>query len=113
MATEQPKAKPPKPAPRSPWMPPPWTKADAYALQALARGEASPDMQRRALEWIIQQAAATYDEPYRPGGVEGERDTTLSLGRAFVGRQIVKLLNLNLAKIPNDDPRANPVEPRT
>lgn len=81
------------------WLPPDWEKSDAYALQALNRGDATVDQQRRALKWIIEQAAATYDMSYRP---ESQRDTDFALGRAFVGQQIVKLLKLNLALIKGE-----------
>lgn len=74
-------------------------EADAAALQALARGMASTDQQKRALAWIIEKAAATYDFPYRPGSVEGERDTLIALGRMFVGQQIVGLLKLKLGTL--------------
>lgn len=112
---------PPKPAPRrtrtptnadlleaSPWLPAQYDLADASALQALARGEATPDMQKRALRWIIDRAADTYGFSYRPGA--NDRDTNLALGRQFVGQQIVKLLNVNLAALRRSEPRADPPE---
>lgn len=86
------------PSPR-PWMPPDWDKADAGALKALSRGDASPDQQKRALGYVINALAGTYDMTYRP---ESDRDSAFAEGRRFVGLQIVKLLNLNLEKIPND-----------
>ena len=82
-------------------------------MQALERGEATKDQQARALRWVIVAAAATYDMPYRPGAEDGRRDTDFALGRMFVGQQIVKLIRMNLAAIPNEDPRADPVEPQT
>lgn len=75
--------------------PAPWTKAEAKALKLLSTGEADERQQKRALDWIIKQAALTYDQPYRPGGEEGGRDTTFACGRMFVGQQIVKLINLD------------------
>ena len=119
--TEQPRRPPPKPAPRrtstpsnqdllqaSPWLPPPYDLADVSALQALARGDADPEMQRRALRWIIDRVADTYGFPYRPGA--NDRDTNIALGRQFVGQQIVKLLNINLATLRRTEPRADPPE---
>lgn len=106
--TEQPRRKRPLAAAQqhAPWLPVPYELAHVSSLQALERGEASPEQQRRALDWIIRLASGTYDFPYRPGGSDGERDTNLALGRMFVGQQIVKMLRLNLAKLrrePNAD----------
>lgn len=78
------------------WLPPEWQLADAAALQALERGEADAHQQQRALRWIIERAAATYDMPFRPGGDGGSRDTDFACGRMFVGQEIRKLLKINL-----------------
>jgi hypothetical protein len=83
----------------APWKPPSFEPADAAALQALARGSATMDQQKRALNWIVHNACATYDLAYRPGAGDGERDTSFALGRQFVGQQIVKLLNLKIGLI--------------
>lgn len=87
----------------SPILPPAWDLADASAIQALHRGEATPDQQQRALKWIIESAAGTYDMPYRPGGDDGNRDTLFALGKQFVGQQVVKLLKLNLSALRRND----------
>ena len=84
----------------APWLPCSWDIADVAAIQALQRGDASADQQRRALAWIINSACATYDLSYRPGGQDGDRDTAFALGRAFVGQQIVKVMKLALTKLP-------------
>lgn len=84
----------------APWLPADWDIADASAIQALQRGDASAEQQRRALGWIINTAAGTYDLSYRPGGQDGERDTAFALGRVFVGQQIVKLMKISLTKLP-------------
>lgn len=47
-----------------------------------------------ALNWIIHKAAKTYDNPFRPGGHDGERASCFASGRMFVGQQIVKMINL-------------------
>lgn len=81
-------------AEHAPWKPPAYEDADATALQALARGTANPDQQKRVLDWIVTKACGTYDFPYRPGGED--RDTNIALGRMFVGQQIVKLLKIKI-----------------
>ena len=92
----------------APWQPAPYEIADVTALQALVRGDASPDMQKRAIDWIIRSACGTYDFAYRPNS---ERDTSLALGRQFAGQQIVKLLRLNPAGLRRSEPNADPPEP--
>jgi hypothetical protein len=76
--------------------PPDWKKHHAAGLQAMSRGDATPEQQKAVLDWIINHACLTYDMPYIP---ESSRDTDFFLGRVFVGQQIVKLLNLNLLSI--------------
>lgn len=82
----------------APWKPPRYELAVASAFQALARGDADKSQQQRALKWLIEDLAGTYDFSYRPGP-NGERDTTLAEGRRFVGLQVVKLLKLNVGLI--------------
>lgn len=74
--------------------PPAYDETISAALRALADGVAVAGQQRKALDWIIQQAARTYDLSYRPGGTDGERDTAFHEGRRFVGLQIVKVMKL-------------------
>lgn len=81
----------------APWKPAPYEIADAYAIQALLRGEADAVMQQRALKWIIEVACDTYGMSFRPGAEEGRRDTDFAEGRRFVGTQIVKMTRLNTA----------------
>ena len=77
----------------SPIIPAPYTKYDVYAMKALQSGTANPEQQQRALAWIINKAAKTYDLSYRPGGQDGDRDTAFASGMQHVGQQIVKLIN--------------------
>lgn len=84
-----------KPA-SAPWKPTEWEPADVAAIQALVRGDASPEQQRRAIDYIIKDIAGTYDMSYRP---ESDRDTAFAEGKRFVGLQLVKAVNLNLARI--------------
>lgn len=80
-----------------PYTPAAYSKFDVYALKALQSGTANPAQQQRALAWIINQCAKTYDLPYHPGGEEGRRDSDFASGKVFVGQQIVKLLNYDAA----------------
>lgn len=70
----------------------PWEPADASAMQALERGEASPEQQKRALAWIINVGAGTYNQSFVPGQQDA---SAFAEGRRFVGLQLVKLLHVN------------------
>lgn len=82
-----------------------YDEAEVLAVKAVAAGNASPEQQKRALDWIIQKAARTYDEPFMPG----QHDLTLNLlGRRNVGLQIVKLINVPVKKlVPSKNPQTS------
>ena len=50
-------------------------------------------------DWLIEQAAGAYEFHYYPT----DRDTAFSLGRAFVGQQVVKMLHLNISSLRRND----------
>ena len=81
------------------WAAADWEPADAAAIQALAAGNANEGQQRRALDWIIQKAAMTYDEPFEP---QNARVTDYVLGRRSVGLALVKLLNIKLGMLQKE-----------
>lgn len=96
---------------REMWHPPLYDKPDAVAVQALARyaqlalvppqpGEEvvppSPEQVKRVLDWLINGACATYDEPFLPGQ---EDVRNYMLGRRSVGLAVVKLMKLNIGKV--------------
>lgn len=64
---------------------------DIVALQALQRGDATPDQQKRALDWLISKASGFYELSF----CDNERDSNFSEGRRFVGKQVVNMLALN------------------
>lgn len=73
-----------------------WEKADAYAIQALEKGEATAEQQKRALSWIVNNACLTYDFCNKP---DQERLAAIFDGRRFAGLQIVRLIKFNLSKL--------------
>lgn len=79
---------------------PKWEKADAYALQAMWAGNATTEQQQRGMKWIIEAAADTYGFPDKP---DNDRLSTIWLGRTFVGKQIVKLIKINLSLLKNPE----------
>lgn len=69
---------------------------NAYrALKALSAGEASPEQQKLALDWVIYIAAMTYGDDYRTDS----RDHAYAAGRRSVGLAIVTALTTDLAKV--------------
>jgi hypothetical protein len=78
-----------------PHIPPPYEPADVSAIQALQRGDANEHQQQRALKWIIEKAAGTYEFHFHGT----DRETSFALGRGFVGQQVVKLTRLNLSEL--------------
>ena len=83
-----------------PYEPAKYEVADAAAIQALLRGDASGQQQQRALAFIINEIAGTYDLEYRTN----ERDHAFASGRRFVGLQLVKMTKLNLAALKDKLP---------
>ena len=81
---------------RAPIPVPPWEDADAYAIQALNAGKATPEQQMRAMKWIIYGACATYDFCTNP---ESDRLSAIFDGRRFAGLQIVKLATINMEDV--------------
>ncbi len=76
-----------------------WHPSDDYdakdirAMQALAEGTANAEQQKRALDWIIIKAAATYEDGFLADDPHGRIHARMS-GRASVGQQIIKLMKL-------------------
>lgn len=75
------------------WHPADYEVADIRAIQALTAGTATADQQKRALDWIVTKAAATYDNGFVADDPHG-RVAAFVDGRQFVGQQIVKLMKL-------------------
>lgn len=85
-----------KPPTGAAWAPAPYEPYDIASLQALAKGEAEPHQQTRALKWIIETVCATYDQSFRP---ESERETVFAEGRRFVGMTLVKAMKLDMSRL--------------
>lgn len=70
-------------------------KAQVHAaFRACSLGEATPEQQRLAVEFLVYDVCARYDQPYRPGP-DGDRDTAFACGRQWVGQQITTFVNLS------------------
>jgi hypothetical protein len=75
------------------WHPADYDLADIRAIQAVREGAATPEQQKRALDWIVVKAAATYDNGFVADDANG-RVAAFIDGRQSVGQQIVKLMKL-------------------
>ena len=73
---------------RQPWRPASFMPADAFAIKALAKGEASAEQQKRAFDWIMD-ASGIRNEVFVPG----EDDVRcFLLGRRSIGLMVADLL---------------------
>lgn len=79
-----------------PWKPADWKIEEAGAIQQIARGIASPEQQRAGFRFLVERLCGTYDLSYRASGA---LDTAFAEGKRFVGLQLVKFTNLNLAAV--------------
>lgn len=70
---------------------PEFTKHEVESVKALYAGEASPEQQRRALALIVNRLARAHDVSYVP---RDPHASSFLAGRAFVGAQVLKLVNL-------------------
>jgi hypothetical protein len=81
--------------------------ADIMAFKALAAGDANEFQQQRAITWLVNNAARTYDASYR-SGPHGDRATAFAEGRRFVGLQIVKMVNYPLERLKGGPAKVPP-----
>ena len=70
-------------------------KAVSLAFKCLEKGEASPDQQKLALDFLIKIGCRTYDSDW----FLEERISCFAAGRRYVGQQIVELINIKIGKI--------------
>lgn len=83
-----------------PWHPAPYEIADFAAIQALERGAASAEQQKRALFYIVNDLCGTYDTTYFPDS----RDSDFAQGKRHVGLQIVKAIRMSLGRLKKVGP---------
>jgi len=78
--------------PGHPLTPTAYGKQTVLALRAVSQGTASESQQIRVFKYIVEEVCRTYDEPFQ---MSGERETNLALGKAHVGREMVKITKLS------------------
>lgn len=62
---------------------PTFTEADVHSIRAFLAGTATPDQQRRAAKFILEDICHIFDSPYIESGVD--RDSFVMMGRHQVG----------------------------
>lgn len=77
-----------------PWLAPPYDPANAYAMQALSRGDASPHQQRKALDFIVKTLCRAESMSFEPpaGNDDGRRASDFAEGKRWIAYMIRKHL---------------------
>ena len=78
--------------------PAPFDQLIVASLHAMMDGTASPHQQKRLIEWIINKASRANGMHY----ADTVRDSDFSMGRAFVGHQMLELLRIPMINLPPD-----------
>lgn len=78
------------------WKIPRLTLDETVALQALHRGEANPEQQKKSLAAIIHKICMTHDETFH---LENERICSWYQGRRSAGNFILKELMIDISKL--------------
>jgi len=69
---------------------------EMMSLQALEKGDANADMQKKALKAIVEKLCKTYEDTYDP---KSERESNRMQGQRFVGLVIIEALRANPSKV--------------
>ncbi len=80
---------------RHPYEPPEWDEDVVLAMKSFVEGKANMGQQQTVWKWIqyVTGVGEFTDLSFRPGGADGERETTFAEGKRFVGLQLLKLLH--------------------
>ena len=92
-----------KPRDYKPWHPAAYDNKDVAALQAVARGNATPEQQQAALQYIVNSICMDDDLPFFP---DDHQACDFAAGKLFVGKQIKKLCRLNLQALIEAEKKA-------
>ena len=78
------------------WLPKGFNLNKSYSLQALSTGTATPEQQKEALKYIVEDLCSTYGVTFDPDNV---RLDAHNQGRAYIGHAIVQITKLRLHEI--------------
>lgn len=70
-----------------------YQEIDSHAIKACLAGDATPDQQKRAMQWIVTNAGLYDEVNWEP---ENERASSFEAGRRYVAIQIIKLAKLTI-----------------
>jgi len=76
----------------------PISKSEATAIKEVADGIADGYAQRLALQTIVTKLCRTYDVDFIP---QCERQSAFLAGRGYVGKQIYRLLKIDINQLPD------------
>ena len=76
--------------------------ADGYAIQALSKGIADENQQRRAFKCIVEELCGTYGMTFSP---ESDRLTSFAEGKRHIGRLLIGIATINLGAVKAADER--------
>lgn len=77
-----------------PWLAPACDPADVYAVQAVYNGRATPEQQRRALDFVMKDVCGINRSTFVPG--PDGRASDLAQGKQLVGHIIASLLTIRV-----------------
>jgi len=92
----------PAPDPSSAVARPDLSIGQVSAIKALARGEATPDQQRIAVEYLLHGLSVVDGLSFRPDALGGQRETDFAEGRRFVGLQLRRIVLLPANQLVED-----------
>lgn len=99
----------PTPARKKPleaWLYTEANRSECLALKAVYAGTATPDQQRKAMQWILVKACRVNDLNYRPTPPFAEQDTFISIGKRSVGLEIQREIDRPVQLLPGYDPNS-------
>lgn len=77
-----------------PWKLPIVNDSEIFALQALERGTANAEQQKRAIACIELKICASHRMSFYPGAEDGRRASDFAEGKRWVGVQLRRFLKL-------------------
>lgn len=78
------------------WLPKGFNLKKSYSLQALSTGTATPEQQKEAIKYIVEDLCAIYGVTF---DADNARLDAHNQGRAYIGHAIVQITKLRLNEV--------------